>query len=68
MPLLVIHGKLDKINDFKAVKEFFEAISSQDKSFIAYEKSFHDILNDVEKEKSFEDIYRFIKRTKAEQP
>ena len=68
MPLLVIHGKLDKINDFKAVKEFFEAISSQDKSFIAYEKSFHDILNDVEKEKSFEDIYRFIERTKAEQP
>jgi len=68
MPLLVIHGELDKINDFEAAKEFFEAISSQDKSFIAYEKSFHDILNDVEKEKSFEDIYRFIKRTKAEQP
>ena len=66
MPLLVIHGKLDKINDFDAVKEFFEAIPSQDKSFIAYEKSFHDILNDVEKEKVFEDIYRFIERTKAE--
>jgi len=66
MPLLVIHGKLDKINDFEAVKEFFEAIPSQDKSFIAYEKSFHDILNDVEKEKAFEDIYRFIERTKAE--
>ena len=66
MPLLVIHGKLDKINDFKAVKEFFGAIPSQDKSFIVYKKSFHDILNDVEKEKSFEDIYRFIKRTKAE--
>jgi len=66
MPLLVIHGKLDKINDFKAVKEFFEAIPSQDKSFIVYEKSFHDILNDVEKEKAFEDIYRFIERTKAE--
>ncbi len=66
MPLLVIHGELDKINDFEAVKEFFEAIPSQDKSFIAYEKSFHDILNDVEKEKAFEDIYRFIERTKAE--
>jgi esterase/lipase len=60
MPLLVIHGKLDKINDFEAVKEFFEAIPSENKSFIAYKKSFHDILNDVEKEKAFEDIYVFM--------
>ncbi len=62
MPLLVIHGKLDKINDFKAVKLFFEAIPSKDKSFIAYEKSFHELLNDVEKEKVTEDIYNFMKR------
>ena len=61
MPLLVIHGKLDRINDFKAVESFFEAIPSEEKSLIAYEKSFHDILNDVEKEKAFEDIYTFIK-------
>lgn len=60
MPLLVIHGKLDRINDFEAAKRFYEAIPSQEKSFIAYEKSFHDILNDVEKEKAFEDIYTFI--------
>ena len=60
MPLLIIHGKLDRINDFEAAKSFYEAIPSQEKSFIAYEKSFHDILNDVEKEKAFEDIYRFI--------
>ena len=51
MPLLVIHGKLDKINDFEAAKDFFEAIPSEDKSFIAYERSFHEILNDVEKRK-----------------
>lgn len=60
MPLLVIHGKLDKINDFEAVKEFFEAIPSDNKTFIAYERSFHEILNDVEKEKVFEDIYTFM--------
>ena len=62
MPLLVIHGKLDKINDFEAAKNFFEDIPSEDKSFITYEKSFHEVLNDVEKEKVFEDIYRFMKR------
>jgi len=61
MPLLVIHGKLDKINDFVAAKNFFEDIPSEDKSFITYENSFHEVLNDVEKEKAFEDIYRFIK-------
>jgi alpha-beta hydrolase superfamily lysophospholipase len=61
MPLLVIHGKLDKINDFEAAKSFFEAIPGKDKSFIAYENSFHEILNDVEKEKVFRDIYAFIK-------
>jgi esterase/lipase len=61
MPLLVIHGKLDKINDFEAAKRFFEAIPGKDKSFIAYENSFHEVLNDVEKEKVFRDIYAFIK-------
>jgi alpha-beta hydrolase superfamily lysophospholipase len=61
MPLLVIHGKLDKINDFEAAKSFFEAIPGKDKSFIAYENSFHEVLNDVEKEKVFRDIYAFIK-------
>jgi len=66
MPLLVIHGKLDRINDFEAVKLFFEAIPSQDKSFIAYEKSFHEILNDVEKEKAFEDIYLFLQKITGE--
>ncbi len=60
MPLLVIHGELDRINDFKAVKDFFEAIPSQDKSFISYKKTFHEILNDVEKEKAFKDIYTFL--------
>ena len=62
MPLLVIHGELDKINDFEAVKSFFEKIPSEDKSFIAYENSFHELLNDVEKEKVSEDIYSFMKR------
>jgi esterase/lipase len=41
--------------------EILKAIPSDDKLFIAYENSFHDILNDVEKEKAFEDIYQFIK-------
>jgi alpha-beta hydrolase superfamily lysophospholipase len=62
MPLLVIHGKLDKINDFEAAKLFFGTIPSEEKLFIAYENSFHEILNDVEQKKAFEDIYRFIKQ------
>ena len=60
MPLLMIHGKLDRINDYAAAKVFFDAIPSNNKTFIAYERSFHEVLNDVEKEKAFEDIYRFI--------
>ena len=62
MPLLVIHGKLDKINDYEAAKTFFGNITSEDKTFIAYEKSFHEVLNDVEKEKAFEDIYTFLQK------
>ena len=60
MPLLMMHGQQDRINDFEAAKRFYESIPGQQKSFIAYADSFHDILNDVEKEKAFEDIYRFI--------
>jgi len=62
MPLLMIHGKLDKINDCEAAKAFFEKIPSEEKNFIAYENSFHEVLNDVEKEKVFEDIYTFLQK------
>jgi len=62
MPLLVIHGKLDVINDFDAAKDFFEKIESPNKKFISYEKSYHEVLNDVEKEKAYEDIYEFLNK------
>ena len=60
MPLLVMHGKLDVINDFDAVKDFYDKIPSSDKTFISYEKSFHEVLNDVEKEKAYADVYEFL--------
>ncbi len=62
MPLLMIHGKLDKINDYAAAKVFFDSIPNDDKTFIAYENSFHEVLNDVEKDKAFEDIYLFLEK------
>jgi len=62
MPLLMIHGKLDKINDFEAAKDFFEAIPNEDKIFISYENSFHEVLNDVEKGKAFGDIHLFLEK------
>ena len=61
MPLLVIHGEKDKINDFTAARDFYESIPSGKKQFIGYENSFHEVLNDVEKIQAYEDIYSFLK-------
>lgn len=51
IPLLLIHGRDDKICDFKGSEALFEKAKSLDKKIIIYDGLYHEIMNEVEKER-----------------
>jgi acylglycerol lipase len=60
LPLLIIHGTADKATRPEGSRTFFDAASSADKTLKLYEGSFHDPLNDLNKETVMADVSRWI--------
>ncbi len=60
LPLFILHGTLDKATVPAGSQEFHAAASSSDKTLKLYEGHFHDLLNDIGKEKVFADILGWI--------
>jgi alpha-beta hydrolase superfamily lysophospholipase len=51
----------DKVVSTKASKKFFETLGSQDKKITIYENSYHEIYNDLDREKVFGDLREWLK-------
>lgn len=60
LPVLIIHGTLDKATMPKGSQFFHEHAGSKDKTLKLYEGHFHDLLNDVGKEEVLGDIVGWI--------
>jgi alpha-beta hydrolase superfamily lysophospholipase len=60
LPLLIMHGTLDKATVPAGSQEFYDAAGSSDKILKLYEGHFHDLLNDIGKEKVLADIVAWI--------
>ena len=60
LPLLILHGTDDKATVCKGSQFFYETAGSGDKTLKLYEGHYHDLLNDVGKEKVLEDIRTWI--------
>ena len=56
LPILIIHGTLDKNANPAGSRRFYETVGSADKTLKLYEGSFHDPLNDLDKEVVMADI------------
>lgn len=65
LPLLIMHGTKDKATVPGGSKEFYAAASSSDKSLKLYDGYFHDLLNDVGKERVLADIVTWINARNA---
>lgn len=50
IPILIMHGLNDPIVPVEFSKNLYERIASKDKELVIYEKSLHEIYNDVEKD------------------
>jgi len=60
LPLLILHGTADKAARPSGSQTFFDNASSTDKTLKLYDGYFHDLLNDVGKERVMADITGWI--------
>jgi alpha-beta hydrolase superfamily lysophospholipase len=56
LPLLIVHGTLDKATVPAGSQFFFDNAGSKDKTLKLYDGHFHDLLNDLGKEKVLADV------------
>jgi alpha-beta hydrolase superfamily lysophospholipase len=60
LPLLILHGTMDKVTSPHGSKLIHEKAGSVDKTLKLYEGHFHDLLNDVDKQVVMADIISWI--------
>jgi acylglycerol lipase len=62
IPILIIHGSLDKATKPSGSQRFYDNASSTDKTLKIYEGHFHDLLNDLDKEVVMADIKAWLNK------
>ena len=60
LPILILHGSLDKATRPAGSQFFYDTAGSRDKTFKLYDGHFHDLLNDLGKEAVMADIVQWI--------
>lgn len=60
-PIFILQAGDDKICDIKAAERFYNKIASKDKKFQVYQRFYHEILNEVDREEAYNDIYNWLK-------
>jgi acylglycerol lipase len=60
LPVLILHGTLDRATKPSGSRRFYEMAGSTDKTLKIYEGHFHDLLADIDKEVVMSDILRWI--------
>jgi alpha-beta hydrolase superfamily lysophospholipase len=60
VPVLIVQGESDKICDYEGTQKFFEQIPHDDKSFIHYHNFYHEVMNEVKRDRVFKDMDRWL--------
>ncbi|HEY0163967.1 MAG TPA: alpha/beta hydrolase [Sphingomicrobium sp.] len=60
LPVLIMHGTADKATRPDGSQEFFDQAGSADKTLKLYDGYYHDLLNDLGRERVFDDIVEWI--------
>lgn len=61
LPLCLLHGGDDRIADPAASREVFDRVAHGDKSFTLYPGLYHEIFNEVERERVLTDLVAWLK-------
>jgi len=60
LPVLIQQAGSDKVVDPEAARAFFEALSSEDKTFQAYPELFHEIWFEIERDRVYADLEAWL--------
>ena len=60
LPVLILHGTLDKNTKPSGSQHFYDTVASKDKTLKLYEGGFHDLLNDIDKKAVMVEITNWI--------
>ncbi len=60
LPVLMIHGAADRFVEPGPTERFFQQISSSDKTLHLYEGFYHELHNDLGKEKPLDDVAQWL--------
>ena len=60
LPVLILHGTKDNATKFSGSQFFYDHAGSSDKTLKLYEGHYHDLLNDLDKEKVMKDIQDWL--------
>ncbi len=61
LPCLILHGSADALTSPKASREFFERAGSSDKTYTLYEGYYHEVYNEVDKQKPLAEMAAWIR-------
>ncbi|GMV94121.1 MAG: lysophospholipase [Candidatus Hydrogenedentota bacterium] len=59
-PLLVFHGTSDRLTDVEGSRAFFDAAASEDKTLNIYEGGYHELFNDLERERFAKELTAWL--------
>ena len=62
LPVLILHGTKDNATRFGGSQFFYDHAGSADKTLKLYEGHYHDLLNDLDKEKVMTDIQEWVEK------
>lgn len=60
IPTLIVAAGEEKVVSRPAIEDFFPMLGSEKKKLIFYEKSYHEVVNDVERDRVLDDIDAFL--------
>ena len=61
-PILMIHGDNDLIIGIDGTRDFFANTTQADKTKIEYEQGYHELFNDIERERVLSDVHNWIEK------
>src|SRR5262249_32326786 len=60
LPVLILHGTADQATRPRGSQRFYDEVGSQDKTLKLYDRHFHDLFNDLDREVVMADIKTWI--------
>lgn len=60
LPVIILHGKKDKIVPYSGSMSLYQNISSKDKTLELFEEGYHELWNDYEKEEFIDKVSKWI--------